>query len=166
MSSKKERVTRDATEPSECWCGRLFCPLHLGSVIQPFAMNPSLCHKLGSQLPVSMHFQETCILIGPPQCIHVGKNYFNALRRLDFNDLASRWTPAQYEEFICAHLIAAARDVRPDIVRLLFQQIEGVRRLHRILLYCDKSHEDETFTKTALEWAVENNDRQEKEITS
>ena len=29
----------------------------------------------------------------------------------------------------------------------------------RILLYSDKNHNDVTFTKTALEWAVENNDR-------
>ena len=35
---------------------------------------------------------------------------------------------------------------------------DGVR-LHSILLYSDKSSDDETFSKTALEWAVENNDR-------
>ena len=31
--------------------------------------------------------------------------------------------------------------------------------LHNILLFKDVQNEDETFTKTALEWAVENNDR-------
>ncbi len=49
--------------------------------------------------------------------------------------------------------------MRPDVVRLLFQHIDDRVQLHRILLFCDKAHDDETFTKTALEWAVENNDR-------
>ena len=31
--------------------------------------------------------------------------------------------------------------------------------LHRVLLWSDKHSDDETFRKTALEWAVENNDR-------
>ena len=31
--------------------------------------------------------------------------------------------------------------------------------LHRVLLWSDKQSDDETFRKTALEWAVENNDR-------
>lgn len=87
------------------------------------------------------------------------KNYFNALRRADFDELSRPWSEAEHEQFLCSHLIAATRDVRPDIVRLLFQQIEDVSKLHRILLFCDKQHEDETFSKTALEWAVENNDR-------
>ncbi len=60
---------------------------------------------------------------------------------------------------MCAHLIASAREVRPDVVRLLFQHVGDREQLHRVLLFCDKTHEDETFTKTALEWAVENNDR-------
>eukprot|EP00095_Tigriopus_kingsejongensis_P004696 maker-scaffold276_size226481-snap-gene-0.17 protein:Tk04696 transcript:maker-scaffold276_size226481-snap-gene-0.17-mRNA-1 annotation:"hypothetical protein" len=54
---------------------------------------------------------------------------------------------------------SATREVRPDIVRILFHHVDGVMALHRLLLFCDKSSEDETFTKTALEWAVENNDR-------
>ena len=54
---------------------------------------------------------------------------------------------------------AATREVRPDIVRIIFQNIDDVTLLHKVLLHCDKSHPDETFTKTALEWAVENNDR-------
>ena len=77
------------------------------------------------------------------------KNYFNALRRADFEELAGKWTPIVREQFLCSHLIAATRDVRPDIVRLLFQQVEGEALLHRVLLFCDKLHEDETFTKTA-----------------
>ena len=56
-------------------------------------------------------------------------------------------------------LQAATREVRPDIVRIIFQNIDDVTLLHKVLLFCDKNHEDETFTKTALEWAVENNDR-------
>ena len=31
--------------------------------------------------------------------------------------------------------------------------------LHRVLLWSDKQSDDETFRKTALEWAVENDDR-------
>ena len=87
------------------------------------------------------------------------RNYFNALRRVDFATLAQDWTPLENEEFLTSHLIAATREVRPDIVRIIFQNIDDVTLLHKVLLFCDKNHEDETFTKTALEWAVENNDR-------
>ncbi len=78
---------------------------------------------------------------------------------MDLREVSSDWSAGEFEEFVCAHLVAAAREVRPDVVRLLFQQIDDRVQLHRILLFCDKEHEDETFTKTALEWAVENNDR-------
>ena len=44
-------------------------------------------------------------------------------------------------------------------MRIIFQNIDDVTLLHKVLLHCDKNHPDETFTKTALEWAVENNDR-------
>lgn len=40
-----------------------------------------------------------------------------------------------------------------------FQVSADSSRLHSILLYSDKTSTDETFSKTALEWAVENNDR-------
>ena len=66
----------------------------------------------------------------------------------------------QVEEFLKKHIVAATRGVRPDIVRTLFQFVRGdTAYLHRILLWNDKSSDDETFTKTSLEWAVENNDR-------
>ena len=78
---------------------------------------------------------------------------------MNFEDYLSKLSLNDVEEFLCSHLIAATREVRPDIVRLLFLQIQDEKRLHRILLFCDKEHEDETFTKTALEWAVENSDR-------
>ena len=87
------------------------------------------------------------------------KAYFNALLRVDLDEIAARWTGHEREEFLCAHLMASTREVRPDVVRLLFQLVDSRVQLHRILLFCDKGHEDETFTKTALEWAVENNDR-------
>ena len=93
-----------------------------------------------------------------------GKHYFNAIRRLDLDEVFKSWSSGEIDTFICSHLIAAAKEVRPDIVRLLFQQISDKNRLHRILLYCDKSHSDETFSKTALEWAVENNDRYENAL--
>ena len=69
-------------------------------------------------------------------------NYFNALRRLDFKKLVrslSRWQnllihklwtiqPLFYrkdlEDFQRTHIIAATREVRPDIVRALFQYMK------------------------------------------
>ena len=41
----------------------------------------------------------------------------------------------------------------------LFQLRGDIDSLHKILLFCDPCNDDETFTKTALEWAVENGDR-------
>ncbi len=87
------------------------------------------------------------------------KNYFNAVRRIDYDEVSKNWTEEERFDFQTSHLLAAARELRPDIVRLLFQNIDDVAVLHRVLLYCDKANEDETFTKTALEWSVENNDR-------
>ena len=41
-----------------------------------------------------------------------------------------------------------------------FNDIElDIKMITRVLLWSDKQSDDETFTKTALEWAVENNDR-------
>jgi len=39
-------------------------------------------------------------------------NYFNAIRKLDFDSFSSKWSHSEYDEFITAHLIAAAREVR------------------------------------------------------
>ena len=87
-------------------------------------------------------------------------NYFDALRRLNFKaDVLARMDAETAYQFLCTHLVAATREVRPDVVRLLFQQITDRPRLHHILLYKDAGSDDETYTKTALEWAVENNDR-------
>ena len=41
----------------------------------------------------------------------------------------------------------------------VFQLRGDTTTLHQILLFCDPCNDDETFTKTALEWAVENGDR-------
>ena len=38
------------------------------------------------------------------------KNYFNALRRLDFASLAQNWTPQENEEFLTTHLIVSESD--------------------------------------------------------
>ena len=47
-----------------------------------------------------------------------------------------------------------------NIKCLVALQLRGdTHTLHRILLFCDPCNDDETFTKTALEWAVENGDR-------
>lgn len=89
----------------------------------------------------------------------LGKNYFNAIGKSNFAKYSENWSPAQVDEFLRSHLLGATREVRPDIVRLLFHQVKDVKKLHKILLYCDKNNEDDTFTKTALEWAVENDDR-------
>lgn len=35
------------------------------------------------------------------------KNYFNALRRVDFASLAKDWTPQENEEFLTSHLIVS-----------------------------------------------------------
>ena len=96
----------------------------------------------------------------------------------------------EFHQFVCVHLVAATREARADIVRMLFQQVMSyeislpisysyhevaryvfymlfflfqlrgdIDSLHKILLFCDPCNDDETFTKTALEWAVENGDR-------
>eukprot|EP00094_Tigriopus_californicus_P001992 TCALIF_01920-PA protein Name:"Similar to ANK2 Ankyrin-2 (Homo sapiens)" AED:0.42 eAED:0.42 QI:11/0.75/0.4/0.8/1/1/5/0/1087 len=87
------------------------------------------------------------------------KNYFNAIGKSNFAKFSEKWSPSQVDEFLRSHLLGATREVRPDIVRLLFHEVKDVKKLHKILLYCDKHNEDDTFTKTALEWAVENDDR-------
>ena len=86
--------------------------------------------------------------------------YFNALRRLDFKTIRQKINNEDlFHEFVCVHLVAATRQVRPDIVRMLFQQLTNAKKLHEVLLFCDPRNSDETLTKTALEWAVENDDR-------
>ena len=63
------------------------------------------------------------------------KNYFNALRRADFDSLSRTWTPQENEEFLKAHLLAATRELRPDIVRIIFQNIDieqDVTLLHKV----------------------------------
>ena len=64
------------------------------------------------------------------------RNYFNALRRADFDSLSRAWTPQENEEFLKAHLLAATRELRPDIVRIIFQNIDieqDVSLLHKVL---------------------------------
>jgi hypothetical protein len=50
-------------------------------------------------------------------------NYFNALRRLDLRGILNTMESIEAYEFLCMHLVAATREVRPDVVRLFFQQV-------------------------------------------
>ena len=61
--------------------------------------------------------------------------YFNALRRIDFKDILASMDNVKSYRFLCMHLTAATRDVRPDIVRILFHHINDERQLHDILLF-------------------------------
>ena len=85
--------------------------------------------------------------------------YFNAIRRLDIKKVLQTLESQQSFKFLCMHLTAATREVRPDLVRILFNHVTNPQELHSILLFKDETNDDETYTKTALEWAVENNDR-------
>ena len=49
--------------------------------------------------------------------------YFNALRRLDLKLAMSKMEPDIAFKFLCMHLTAATREVRPDLVRILFHQV-------------------------------------------
>ena len=62
--------------------------------------------------------------------------------------------------FLCLHqvLVIAAREGHHDIVGLISQRLH-CDDLHRALSYSNKSHKNDTFHKTALEWAVKNQDR-------
>ena len=43
--------------------------------------------------------------------------YFNALRRLDIQEILDQMDKTESKTFLCMHLVAATREVRPDIVR-------------------------------------------------
>uniref|UniRef100_A0A0K2TNQ1 Putative LOC100882592 [Megachile rotundata] n=1 Tax=Lepeophtheirus salmonis TaxID=72036 RepID=A0A0K2TNQ1_LEPSM len=87
-------------------------------------------------------------------------NYFNALLRCSLMDIKDRIVDEKtYFVFLCCHLIAAARDLRSDVIRMIFQNIEDIDMLHSLLIFKDTSSVDDTFTKTPLQWAVENSDR-------
>ena len=65
----------------------------------------------------------------PPDLrLTLGDNYFNALRRLDFRILERKMNKEEFREFLSTHLVAATREVRPDIVRLLFQQVKKIKQ--------------------------------------
>ena len=49
--------------------------------------------------------------------------YFNALRRLDLKMATTKMEPDVKFKFLCMHLTAATREVRPDLVRILFHQV-------------------------------------------
>ncbi len=67
--------------------------------------------------------RKVVILYANDTFYYSGDNYFNALRRLDFKMLKLKMREEEFHEFLCTHLVAATREVRPDIVRLLFQQV-------------------------------------------
>ena len=46
------------------------------------------------------------------------------LRRLDFRTIRHKMEQKEYYQFVCLHLVAATREARADIVRMLFQQVK------------------------------------------
>ena len=63
---------------------------------------------------------------------------------------SSTMSRKELEDFQRTHIVAATREVRPDIVRALFQYMKGRRDtsyLHRILLWSDKQGDDPVFFK-------------------
>ena len=58
------------------------------------------------------------------------------IRRMDFDSM--EWTDDQRFEFLTSHLLVAAREVQPDIVRLLFQSIVDFKLLHRFVTFLCK----------------------------
>lgn len=44
-------------------------------------------------------------------------------RRLDFRSIRHKMEAKEYYQFVCVHLVAATREARADIVRMLFQQV-------------------------------------------
>ena len=57
--------------------------------------------------------------------------YFNALRRLDIKEILGKLDAEASFRFLCMHLTAATREVRPDLVRILFHHVGGAQ-LHRV----------------------------------
>ena len=48
------------------------------------------------------------------------KNYFNALRRVDFAPLAQNWTPQENEEFLTSHLLVSDKHFVSDSRFIVF----------------------------------------------
>ena len=44
-------------------------------------------------------------------------------RRLDFRAIRHKMSKKEFHQFVCVHLVAATREARADIVRMLFQQV-------------------------------------------
>ena len=83
---------------------------------------------------VSSHNHKTCLTFFYTN-FSSGDNYFNALRRLDFRLLKFKMSgEEEFREFLSTHLVAATREVRPDIVRLLFQQVKAFARVRSIMV--------------------------------
>ena len=72
---------------------------------------------------------------------------------------ASSGDDKQLVKFLRLHqvLAIAARERHHDIYGLISQKL-NTHGLHWVMSYCNKSHKDDTFHKTALEWAVKNKD--------
>ena len=60
------------------------------------------------------------------------ERYFNALRRMDWKAYKAKTEGATFDKFVCVHLVCATREVRPDIVRLLFQNVTNTAKLHQV----------------------------------
>ena len=74
--------------------------------------------------------------------------------------IENTWATSQLVQFLRLHqaLAIAARQRHHDIYGLISQKL-GIAELHKVMTYCNKSHRDDTFHKTALEWALKNQDK-------
>ena len=74
--------------------------------------------------------------------------------------LEHKWATQQIVKFLRLHqaLAIAVRERHHDIYGLLSQKLNNAD-LHKVMSYCNKSHMDDTFHKTPLEWAVKNQDK-------
>ena len=74
--------------------------------------------------------------------------------------LDHKWATRQFVKFLRLHqaLSIAARERHHDIYGLISQKLD-IADLHKVMSYCNKSHKDDTFHKTPLEWAVKNQDK-------
>ena len=74
--------------------------------------------------------------------------------------LEHEWAAQQLVKFLRLHqaLAIAARGRHHDIYGLISQKLNS-SDLHKVMSYCNKSHKDDTFHKTPLEWAMKNQDR-------
>ena len=106
----------------------------------------------------------------------LGKSYFDALRSYGFHKVLERYTSSgQQNKVICflkTHLSGCSKEMHKDLfVEIYHFLTEGSTNgdnkisapneaeLNHIIHYKSKCKPGTTFSKTALNWANENNDR-------